>query len=146
MLVAALAAGAGAAIVAARLLRCVARGISGECGEEALLSPLDEALAALRALKEGGISQDDLFMRLSAALRRFLRRQIGVDAPQMTSGEVIGACSGDVAEEALEVLAEILAACDLAEFALYRFSAADISTALDSAERLVREIAAEDEA
>lgn len=137
VLAVAVAALVGLSALAAGLARRLKAAVAGEAA--ARLSPLEEALAELARLRRGGVSQDELFLRLSAALRRFVGREYGVNALEMTSGEVVGACGRLISAESLEVLGRILAACDLAEFALYRFPASEVASALDDAEAFVRD-------
>lgn len=131
----ALSAAAALAVLAARLV--ASRAGAGGRGAEAP-SPFEEALAELAALRRGGLSQDELFTRLSALLRRYIERRHGVPALEMTSGEVVSACRALLGVDRCEALGRVLAMCDLAEFALYRFSPAEVASALDAAEDCVR--------
>jgi Domain of unknown function (DUF4381) len=106
------------------------------------LTPQQRALAALEALRREGPEADsyDFGVRVSDALRTYIRDQHGLDAVTRTSLEFLEALRDNAAFTGNEkaALSEFLESVDLLKYARLPAAAEEIQSLLAIAERLVR--------
>jgi hypothetical protein len=106
------------------------------------LTPKERALAALTDLqREGGEADPYAFgVRVSDALRAYIRDQHGLDAVTRTSLEFLATLRDNAVftENEKAALAEFLESADLLKYARQSAGAEEIQTLLSIAERLVR--------
>ncbi len=106
------------------------------------LTPTERALAALTDLRrEGGEADPYAFgVKVSDALRTYIRDQHGLDAVTRTSLEFLAALRENAAftDNEKAALAEFLESADLLKYARQSAGAEEIQTLLSIAERLVR--------
>lgn len=106
------------------------------------LTPKQRALAALTELgREGGEADPYAFgIRVSDALRAYIRDQHGLDAVTRTSLEFLATLRDNAVftENEKASLAEFLESADLLKYARLSAGASEIQTLLSIAERLVR--------
>jgi hypothetical protein len=107
-----------------------------------VLTPRQRALAALEQLRREGPETDPYAfgVRISDALRTYIRDQHGLDALTRTSVEFLEALRENAVftENEKAALSEFLESVDLLKYARLPAAAADIQSLLDVAERLVR--------
>ena len=107
-----------------------------------LQTPRQRALAALEELRRAGPEADSygFGVKVSDALRTFIRDQHGLDALTRTSVEFLEALRDNSAftENEKAALSEFLESVDLLKYARLPAAADDIQSLLDVAERLVR--------
>lgn len=106
------------------------------------LTPKERALVALTDLRrEGGEADPYAFgIKVSDALRAYIRDQHGLDAVTRTSLEFLGTLRDNAVftENEKAALAEFLESADLLKYARQSAGAEEIQTLLSIAERLVR--------
>lgn len=106
------------------------------------LTPKQRALAAIEALRREGPEADPYAfgVRVSDALRAYIRDQHGLDAVTRTSVEFLEVLRDNPAftDNEKGALSEFLEAVDLLKYARLDAGAEEIRTLLDLAERLVR--------
>ncbi len=108
----------------------------------ALRTPRQRALAALEELRREGPEADSYAfgVKISGALRTYIRDQHGLDALTRTSVEFLEALRENAAftDNEKAALSEFLESVDLLKYARLPAAADDIQSLLDIAERLVR--------
>jgi len=103
------------------------------------------ALRALRALRARGWMEEGhvepFFVELSRIVRHYLEDRFALHAPEQTTEEFIreAAESAALNQEHRALTAAFLTECDLVKFARHRPGRAEMESALDAAERLVKE-------
>ncbi len=106
------------------------------------LTPKERALAALAGLRQEGREADPYAfgIRVSDALRAYIRDQHGLDAITRTSLEFLATLRDNAVftENEKAALAEFLESADLLKYARQSAGAGEIQTLLSIAERLVR--------
>jgi len=109
-----------------------------------LLSPHENAVRALRQLREENPPVEEFYTRLSAIVRRYLEGQLGLRAPEQTTEEFLYEASRDHAfsPDHRELLAAFLNESDLVKFARFRPGEADKQRAFGAAEKFVTETGA----
>lgn len=107
-----------------------------------VLTPRQRALAALEQLRREGPETDPYAfgVKISDALRTYIRDQHGVDALTRTSVEFLEALRENAVftENEKAALSEFLESVDLLKYARLPAAADEIQALLDAAERLVR--------
>ena len=88
--------------------------------------PHQEAMARIEQLKtaraNAQVANKDYYMQLTDALRAYISGRFGINAREMTSGEIISALLHTGDETALRELREIFETADLVKFAKYESS------------------------
>lgn len=107
-------------------------------------TPYEEAMAGLSALKEKKLweqgMEKEYFTDLTEILRRYLFRQFGINAIEMTSRQILAALSkNDELKDKRAYFRQILDMADFVKFAKVRPLPDDNVLAFDNAVRFVRE-------
>jgi hypothetical protein len=105
------------------------------------LTPFQAALAALLRLREGNLSVEEFYTRLSDIVRQYLEQQFRLHAPERTTEEFLYELSqgSQLTPAQKELLSSFLQESDLVKFAKLRPEVADRQRAFDAAEKFVRE-------
>lgn len=105
------------------------------------LTPRQRAMATINALRQEGVETDGYAfgVRVSDALRAYIRDQHGLDAVTRTSVEFLDVLRGHTAftDNEKGALSEFLEAVDLLKFARQDAAPQDVESLLSLAERLV---------
>lgn len=115
------------------------RSRGGTDGEIAVLSPEDEARAALDRLLAGGLLSrgefGEFYVRLTGIVRRFIERTTGIDAPDRTTEEFLQEISGRTEFPAGRRLAleRFLGAADLVKYAAQIPARSDVDESIGAA-------------
>ena len=107
-------------------------------------TPYEQAISGLQALKEKKLweqgMEKEYFTELTEILRRYLFRQFGINAIEMTSRQILGALSkNDELKDKRAYFRQILDMADFVKFAKVRPLPDDNVLAYDNAVRFVRE-------
>lgn len=106
------------------------------------LTPKERAMAAIAELRKAGADTDSYAfgVKVSDALRAYIRDQHGLDAITRTSVEFLESLRTNPAftDNEKAAISEFLESVDLLKYARVSASPADIETLLEIAERLVR--------
>lgn len=110
-----------------------------------IIDPAEEALSALKNLKERKLwekgMEKEYFTDLTEILRRYLVRRFGINAMEMTSREIIQALVDSEAKNSREFVRKVLDMADFVKFAKVRPLPADNVTAYNNAYDFVTETA-----
>ncbi|MGI9515565.1 MAG: hypothetical protein ACR2NP_00845 [Pirellulaceae bacterium] len=106
------------------------------------LSPRDWAIAELNSLHGiAEISPEPVVARkLSAVLREYLELQFEVAAPLQTTAELLSTLDQQVESTTARRLASLLALADEAKFAGLRLTSAQLTTAIEESQQLVKKL------
>src|SRR5579871_1123343 len=109
--------------------------------QQTLFTPAERALKSLSALEENGGPAPDQLPVLADVLRRFLEERFQFAATRQTTGEFHATLlrSQVLAAGQVEIVADLLARCDLVKFAGARFDHAECQTLLRNARELIAE-------
>ena len=92
------------------------------------LSPYEEALKAINDLKgeaKDVIDQKNYYTKITTVIRLYIYKQFGINALEMTSGEIIEALSCQVTTSKIDELSNLFLTADLVKFAKYSTSETD---------------------